>query len=264
MDRTIEILTCDSEASLPSMVQLSLLPREKLLRVVFLPPVRSQREAVGRLWREQLPGFLICISDNDVDITICKLITDEEIEAHAVFFDQCAQNYRKLATELIYELAAKLKVTIDPANAMHTFGKYKMGRQLGTMGAWKYFFHGIHCGFKHTVTGQSIEVYLVTPGEFGALDPFFFVRYICTTPGYQPLPIALHDYYHDGGRILSKMVASERWDRVRLMETYEEQVLVKERPLMAVRPPVASRSTWKTAWNSATAIFRLRAAVRKR
>lgn len=96
MDCTIEILTCDTLASLPPIDQILAIPRARTLRIIFLPPILT------------------------------------------AFFEQCARDYRSLATDLIHGLARYLKEAIDPQNAMHTFGKYKRGRQTGKMSVWEY------------------------------------------------------------------------------------------------------------------------------
>jgi len=229
MDRTIEILACDTIGALPSIQQLLAIPRDKALRVIFSPSILPVREEVGAEWKEKLPDFSVGVHRISPEINVKKLITEEEITAHAAFFEQCAKGYRNLATDLIHVLAAQLNESIDPENAMHTFGKYKRGRQNGKMDEWNYFLHGAHCGFKNVRTGQKIEVYLITSLEFGVLDPFFFVDFIKTTASFQPLPVAMYDDYADGHRILEKMVALGIFERIQpLLEGYEE-IVVRDR-----------------------------------
>ena len=229
MDRTIEILACDTVASLPSIQQLLSIPREKALRVIFSPSMLPLREQIGAEWRKMLPDFSVGVHMIKPEINVSKLITKEEIIAHAAFFEQCAKDYRKLATQLIYALAAHFKETIDPENAMHTFGKYKRGRQTGVMEGWKYYLHGAHCGFKSGKTGQAIEVYLITSLEFGVLDPFFFVEFIKTTASYQPLPVAIYDDYADGDRILEKMIAVDKLERIKSLIDGQGLIVVRDR-----------------------------------
>ena len=135
----------------------------------------------------------------------------------------------KLATDLIHGLAAQLNETIDPENAMHAFGKYKRGRQNGRMDEWNYFLHGADCGFKNVRTVQKMEVYLITSLEFGVLDPFFFVDFIKSTASYQPLPVALYDDYADGHRILEKMVALGRFERIQPLPGGYDAVVVRSK-----------------------------------
>jgi hypothetical protein len=229
MDRTIEILTCDTVGSLPSIPQLLTIPRDKTLRVIFSPSILPVREEVGAEWKEKLPGFSVGVHGIRPEINVSKLITEEEIIAHATFFEQCAKEYRKLAMQLINALAAHFKETIDPENAMHTFGKYKRDRQTGMMEGWKYYLHGAHCGFKSSKTGQAIEVYLITSLEFGVLDPFFFVEFIKTTGSYQPLPVAIFEDYLDGDRILEKMVAVGKLEKIQSLIDGHDLIVVRDR-----------------------------------
>ncbi len=198
MERAVTKMTCDAIESLPSIEQIQAIPRDMTLCVSFSPALHQIRERIGAEWKEKLHGFSVGVHRLKPEINIGKLISDEEIAEHAAFFETCARDYRNLATELIYLLATHLNETIDPDNAMETFAKYKAGRQRGRMEKWDYTVHGAHCGFIHRRTGQTIEVYLITPLEFGVLDPFFFIEFIKTTAAYRPLPVDLFDSYADG------------------------------------------------------------------
>lgn len=227
MERTIEIITCHTIESLPTIGQLLEIPRERPLRVVFSPAIQAFRESVGSEWKAKLSRFSVGIHQLQPEINIKKLISEEQIEQHVAFFDDCAKDHRKLATHLIYSLAAHLNETIDPENAMHTFVKYKSGRQLGKMGSWKYFFHGADCGFQHTQTGQTIEVFLLTALEFGILDPYFFVRFIKSTESYKPLPIDIYEDYAEGCLILEKMVQLGKFEKMPSPIAGYEKVIVR-------------------------------------
>jgi hypothetical protein len=48
-------------------------------------------------------------------------------------------------------------------------------------------------------------------GEFGVLDPFFFSRFVTTTPGLEGVAALFRDGYHDPLRAL---VVLERWGRL--------------------------------------------------
>jgi hypothetical protein len=147
----------------------------------------------------------------------------------ASFFEQCAKDYRKLATKLIYELASYFNEIIDPENAMHTFGKYKRGRQTGVMGLWEYRLHGSDCEFKNIKTGQTIEVYLITQLEFGKLDHYFFIQYIKTTESYQPLPIEIYEDGPEGARILDKMVELGKFEKIPSLLSGHDFIIVTDR-----------------------------------
>jgi hypothetical protein len=104
-----------------------------------------------------------------------KLITDAEIELHQDFFEQCAKDYRRLATQMITDLAKKFNVTFNPDFPYATALSLKNNGYAvnGMMGYWRHMFHGHHYRFHHTVTLQTIEVALSFGSEFGILDPFF-------------------------------------------------------------------------------------------
>ena len=96
-----------------------------------------------------------------------------------------------------------------------TFNELKRDkRQTGKVEDWRYFVHGFHCGFENNNTGQVIEVPLVFGLEFGDLDPYFFTRYIKSTPKYNPLPVDIFEDYADGVRINEKMISLGKFERI--------------------------------------------------
>ena len=50
--------------------------------------------------------------------------------------------------------------------------------------------------------------------EFGDLDPYFFTRFIKSTQNYFPLPIDIYDEYADGVRIIERMLALNKFERI--------------------------------------------------
>lgn len=229
MERTVEILTCDTVESLPTIQQILSIPRERALRVIFSSSIQELRESIGTEWKRDLPNFVVGIHMIEPEINIRKLISDDEIVEHSSFFEQCAKDYRNLATQLIHALAAYFNENIDPENAMHTFGKYKRGRQSGVMDLWEYRLHGSDCRFENSKTGQTIEVYLITQLEFGILDPYFFVDFIKTTESYHPLPIEIYEDYWDGQRILDKMLEIGQFERIPSFFSGPGKIVVRDR-----------------------------------
>lgn len=228
MERTIEILNCNTIESLPAIHRIMNIPREKPLRVIFSSAIQELRESIGADWKAKLPDFSIGIHMLKPEINISKLISDDEITKHSTFFELCAKDYRKLATHLIYSLASHFDEIIDPENAMHTFGKYKRGRQSGAMGLWKYSLHGSDCRFQNTKTGQTIEVYLLTQLEFGILDPYFFIQFMKTTESYQAMPIEIYEDYPEGYLILEKMVKLGKFEKINTVAGHEK-VIIRDR-----------------------------------
>lgn len=96
--------------------QILTIPREKALRIIFLPTILTHRESIGADWREKLPGFSVGI-----------------------------------------------------------------------------------------------------------------IEFIKTTPRYQPLPVRIYEDYSDGWRILDKMVAIGKFERIQLFPINDELIVVKNR-----------------------------------
>lgn len=215
MDRTTEIIAVNSIEQLPTLEAIRAIPRERTLKLVFEKSILSQRDAIGQKLKQELDGFQIGIHTIEPEINIVKLISDDEIEQNQDFFEQCAKDYRQLGEELIFKLAGKLGITINADYPLSTFNELKRGKkQAGKLGDWRYYLHGFHCCFENLRTNQNIEVPLVFGLEFGDLDPYFFVSYIKSTPGYRPLPIDIYEDYADGKRINSKMLSLGKFERI--------------------------------------------------
>jgi hypothetical protein len=214
LERKTEIINCNTLESLPSTERILAISRESSLTIIFGKNIRNERESIGQTWKSKFPDFLIRIYQDNFEINIARLITKEEIIALQLFFENCAKDYRMLATKLINELANHLRIVFNPDYPLQTFNQYKNGRQKGEMNAWKYFIHGFDCGFENKKTRQVIEVSLVFGLEFGTLDPYFFTRYIKSTDIYKPLPVEIYEDYHDGVRILEKMEELGKFEKI--------------------------------------------------
>lgn len=215
MNRTTDIIAISSLEQIPTPEIVQAIPRERILKLVFEKGVQSQREAVGQKLKNELPGFQIGIHTIEPEINIAKLITDQEIETNQAFFEQCAKDYRKLGEELLFKLVDKLDLKLNKDFPMETFNELKRDkRQIGKIEGWRYFVHGFHCGFENNETGQLIEVPLVFGLEFGDLDPYFFSKFIKSTPNYRPLPVDIFEDYADGVRIIERMVSLGKFERI--------------------------------------------------
>jgi hypothetical protein len=234
MERVTEVILVESEQHIPSIETIRSLPKDKSLKLLFGASFLGLREEIGKRLETELPEFKVAIHLIEPEINITQLITDEEINQHQGFFEQCAKDYRTLAQNLIFTLAKKLNVELDRNFPLGTF--YDLGMPSGHMNEWKYYVHGFHCGFENTVTQQNIEVPLVFSYEFGDLDPYFFIKFIKSTKAYHPLPVKLYEDYADGVRILDKMLSLGKFEIVHSNVDNHYGVVVTDREKVEIIP----------------------------
>lgn len=255
LERSVQIVHIERLDQVPSAGSIQTIPREQILKLVFTESLDKQREVIGSKLAKELEGFQVNVHWRELEINISKLITDEEIEQHQVFFEQCAKDYRILAQRLIYQLAEKLGIQFDEVFPLLTFNPLKRDNSKcrGRLGKWFYYLHGFDCGFENTKTGQSIEVTLVHGLEFGALDPYFFTRFIKSTPEYEPLPVAIYEDYADGKRILEKMIALGRFELINSNIAQKHSAVVTDRVKVNVNvfepEPIKTDVKKKSFWN---------------
>lgn len=236
MKRTTNIILISDPGQIPTPETIRTITREQTLRLVFEPGVQNQRETIGQYLQQELADFHIGIHTAEPQINISKLITDKEIEDHQDFFEQCAKDYRQLAGQLLFKLVKKLGVTLNEDFPLDTFYQLMRDkRHIGQLENWKYYFHGFHCGFMNINTGQCIEVPLVFGLEFGDLDPYFFTRYIKSTPAYQPIPVEIFEDYTDGIRINEKMIALGKFERIPSNVGNHFGIVVVDRDRVAIK-----------------------------
>jgi hypothetical protein len=236
LKRTTEILNITSIDQIPDLKDLLAISRDKTLKIVFSESIQNQRESIGENLKRNLPDFQVSIHTIEPVLNISKLITDQEIENHQDFFENCAKDYRELAEKLIFKLAEKLKITINEDCLWITFNQLKKEKKkVGKIDEWRYHLHGHHCGFENKKTGQLIEVPLVFSLEFGDLDPYFFSIYIKSTPNYKPLPIKIYDDYADGKRINDKMLALGKFEKINSNFGNQFGIVVKDRKKVEIK-----------------------------
>ena len=236
MNRTTDIITIGSVEQIPTLEQIRAIPRERTLKLVFEKHVQNQKETVGQKLKNELLGFQVGIHTMEPEINIAKLLTDKEIDAHQDFFEQCAKDYRKLGEELLFKLVDKLDLKLNKDFPMETFNQLKRDkRQTGKIEGWRYFVHGFHCGFENSRTRQLIEVPLVFGLEFGDLDPYFFSKFIKSTPNYRPLPIDIFEDHADGVRINERMVSLGKFERISSNVGNHYGIVVTDRPKVEIK-----------------------------
>lgn len=207
MERITETLSIACADEIPDIALLRQTSREKVLHLHFASEAERYREEFGLVLKAQLDEFVVGMHSADPVIRIARLISLEEINRHQDFFEHCAKEYRKLATELIFALAEQLNVEMAENNPLVTFAPFKCNRKRkGKMGKWQYCFHGFHCTFENKKTEQNIEVPSPT-ALLSAIWTRIFFRIYQIDPAWQPLPVAIYDDYHDGSRIIQQLLA---------------------------------------------------------
>lgn len=236
MNRTTDIISISTVGQIPTLETIRAIPRERTLKLVFDKGLQNQRESIGQNLKKELSGFQIGIHTIDPEINIAKLITDKEIEENQIFFEQCAKDYRQLGEELLYKLVNKLDLKLNKDFPMETFNELKRDkRQIGKLEDWRYFVHGFHCGFENNKTGQIIEVPLVFGQEFGDLDPYFFSKFIKSTPKYKPLPVDIFEDYADGVRINERMLSLGKFERISSNVGNHNGIVVADREKVEIK-----------------------------
>ena len=232
-----KLYKCNSEEELPTLEEIKSISRGIQLKIIFENEIKEKREEIGEKWKEQLPNFSIGIHTIEEEIYIQKLITDEEIELNKEFFEICAKEYGKVGLRLITQFVENFQIEYQSDFPLKTLNAYEKGsyKQSGTMGEWKYFFHGFHCAFHHKKTAQSIEVPLTFGEEYGALDPFFFIEFIQSSPELKPLPIKIYDEYGDGKRILEVMTRLGKFEEINSNLKKNSAIIVKDREKKEVK-----------------------------
>jgi hypothetical protein len=209
---------CRSIADLPTLPSIRQIVDDHhhlVLRVA--PPLDGldfdERMVIDRL-APRLPDYTVF--DSGGAVTIKKVIAEEVVLAQAATIVAAAAEFRRTAADLMGRLSRKLGIPLEAFYGSEYRPLLSRGwfrhRWRGRLdSSWKYGFHGHQCGFTNGSTGQVVEVELGFRGEFGVLDPFFFSRFVTTTPGLEGVAALFRDRYHDPLRAL---VVLERWGRL--------------------------------------------------
>ncbi|WP_413511855.1 DUF6896 domain-containing protein [Myroides odoratus] len=200
---------------IPSDSYIENLSRNINLIMEFAANIEPERQRVGEALKVKFPHHAVGVYWNEPKIGIQKLITDEEIDLNQTVLEQYALDYRELATKLIYGLSEQLNIDLNKEVPYIAFLNYWQTKgQSGRYKEWKFFFHGLHGHFYNTKTKQEIEVPIAFGLEFGALDPYFFSKYIKSTPQYYPLPVDIYDDYSEGWRIIERLTTKGIFEKI--------------------------------------------------
>jgi hypothetical protein len=236
LNRTTDLIIINSVGQVPTLGTIQAISRERSLKLVFENGVQNIMEEIGQDLKNKLPDFQISIHTVEPEINIAKLITNKEIEDNRDFFEQCAKDYRQLGHELLYKLVDKLDLKLNKDFPMQTFNELKRGkRSKGNVEDWNYYVHGFHCGFINNKTKQEIEVPLVFGQEFGDLDPYFFSKFIKSTPKYKPLPVDIFEDYADGVRINERMISLGKFEVISSNVSNHFGIVVTDRQKVEIK-----------------------------
>lgn len=212
----VKTIRCRNLSDLPPLDTILSLPRNVKLKVIFEQPLEEQRQKYGEYWKEKLTNFLVGVHTTQSEINVQKLISEEEVKQHQLFFEKCAKEYGRLGEQLIMQFEQEFNIEPHNGFPLETINPSDKSNysQTGQMDKWRYYLHGIHCAFVHKETSQRIEVPLTFGEEYGALDPYFFVNFIKTTPEFQPVPVPIYNAYHDGQKILEVMTKIGKFEHI--------------------------------------------------
>lgn len=225
-----QIIHITKVEDIPTIEEIESTSRGLKLKYLFENDLETKRDVIGNEWKDKLTKFSIGLHINGKEINVLKLITDEEIEEHQLFFESCAIEYGLLAEKLIKQFVEEYNIEYYQDFPLKTLNPQGVHcSQGGEILDWKYFFHGFHCMFIHNETKQQIEVPLTYGEEYGELDPYFYSIFIRTTPEFQPLPVQIYDNFHDGLRILDTMLKLGKFEKINSNLKGRNGIIVKKR-----------------------------------
>ena len=113
-----------------------------------------------------------------------------------------AVSFRNDGIEIIKALGETYQVNpFEQKSLLSIKEKSRSNKQRGKVNdEWDFWFHGAECQFKNRKTGQIIELVITYGSEFGALDSYFFLTYLQTTPKFK----ALADFFSEDSTSVAK------------------------------------------------------------
>lgn len=142
-------------------------------------------DAYRKLLQEHLPQHHVFNTRSRNEIWITPAMGTDKILVHKQKIYQAAKSFREEATQLINTLIDTYQ--IDTSDTLSFRKIIKNGRKGKVDKSWTYWFHGAECRFENQTTGQAVEVIITNGTEWGALDSYFFLKYINTTPRFKEL-----------------------------------------------------------------------------
>ncbi len=201
------VRVCPGVHDLPPISAIRQLVNEEHHLVLRLQPPPSSpdfdaRSLIDRL-APQLPDCTVF--DSGGGVTIKKVIAEEVVLAVSDAITAAAVLFRSTAADLMDRLSGTLAIPLESFWGLEYRPLLRRGwfrdKWKGRLDSrWRYGFHGYECGFRDGHTGQEVEVILGFRGEFGVLDPYFFGRFVASTPGLEGVACLFKDDFHDPRR----------------------------------------------------------------
>lgn len=136
------------------------------------------------------------------EIWIYPSIETNEILAKKEEIYQAAISFRKDGIRIMKILGKEYQ--INPFEGRELFDlkrKSRDNKQRGKVNEeWNFWFHGAECQFENQITGQIVELVITNGSEFGALDSYFFLKYLKTTPEFKELA----NFFSDDSKAVTK------------------------------------------------------------
>lgn len=152
----------------------------------------------------------------DNKITFQKGVSTQNILQHTDLILRAAHQFRETANHLMQKLATKYDVNMETGKGLYALRVLNdHENRLSVLDKnWQFSFHGYECCLTNKKTGQWVDIIFITRPEFGALDPYFFLKYIETTKGYDILKSFLNDSYENSDQSLMTLEAHGLLDRI--------------------------------------------------
>ncbi|HYH68452.1 MAG TPA: hypothetical protein VD866_27410 [Urbifossiella sp.] len=199
-------VACPTLTDIPPAHQLGVWATDDRYVVLQFPPdaftTDAKASVIARLGAA-LPEFRVFDSGRDW-VTVMRVIPAESVVANAASFLAAMRLFRETATALAHRLADRLGVC--PSDLLDRVTAHD-NAVCDLNGEWSSRPHGMECRFENTMTGQEVEVCLTFSAEFGVLDPYFFARFVKTTPGLERLGALLRHDFHDAARVIDLLAA---------------------------------------------------------
>ena len=184
-------------------IRKSLISNDDKLTLVF--EIGKTDDNYRQYLQKELPNHHVLNVRWMPELWISPSIATSKILENSEDIYQAALSFRRDGTQLIKMLGEAYQ--INPFIGRNLFdikGKSLLSKQRGKVNeAWNFWFHGAECQFKNHLTGQIIEIVITNGPEFGALDSFFFLQYLRTTPKFHNIARLVSDHSSSVTKVLN-------------------------------------------------------------